>query len=186
MRDRIIAAAIRVLAEDGPLGFTTTAIADEAGVSVGSLYQYFPNKHALALVVHEQAVLAGWRHVQQTLVDAETSPRAKVSEITQWFFATESEEARQLGGVFDAAEVFLRSTPAHAELDALALEQFTCLLRAGSSSRRPREDARFLMTTLESIGKAAATQTMSDAERRRWATATATMLCDHFGIRDAE
>jgi len=184
MRDRIVAAAIRVLAEDGALGFTTTAIADEARISVGSLYQYFPNKHALALVVHEQAVLAGWDHVQQILGNVESSPRAKVVEITQWFFATESDEARQLGGVFDAAEVFLRSTPEQPGFEALALDQFTSLLRTGSSSRRPRDDARFLMATLESIGKAAATQPISDAERRRWATATANMLCDHLGVRD--
>jgi len=38
-------------------GFTATRVADEAGVSVGSLYQYFPNKHALALAIHDQTVL---------------------------------------------------------------------------------------------------------------------------------
>ena len=184
MRDRIMAAAIRVLGDEGALGFTTTRVADEAGISVGSLYQYFPNKHALALAVHEGAVHRGWEHVQRVLDDPQRSPRAKVVALATWFFATESDEVRQLGAVFDEAETFLRSSPVHPDLDALALERFTRLLRAGSTSRRPEQDARLLMTTLESVGKAAATQPISDRERRRWANTTATMLCDHLGINN--
>lgn len=184
MRGRIVAAAIRVLGEEGALGFTTTRVADEAGISVGSLYQYFPNKHALALAVHEDAVHRAWKHVQRVLDDPKRSPRAKVVTLTRWFFATESDEVGQLGAVFDEAETFLRGSPAHPDLDALALERFERLLREGSTSRRPEQDARLLMTTLESVGKAAATQPISDRERRRWANATATMLCDHLGLND--
>ena len=184
MRDRIVDAAIRVLADDGALGFTTTRVADEAGISVGSLNQYFPNKHALALAVHERAVLRGWEHVERVLDDSTLSPRDKVTAIARWFFTTEADEARELGGVFEEAEVFLRSTPAHPELDARALERFTSLLGEGPSGRRPGDDARFLMVVLESVGKAAATQPISRRERERWATATASMLCDHLGVTD--
>lgn len=184
MRDRILAAAIRVLDDEGALGFTTTRVAEEAEISVGSLYQYFPNKHALALAVHERAVREGWEHVRGVLDDPKRSPRAKVVAIARWFFATEGEEARQLGAVFDEAETFLRSTPPNPDLDTLALDRFTQLLREGSTSRRPAQDARLLMATLESVGKAAAAQPLSDRERRRWATAVATMLCDHLGISD--
>src|SRR5215467_7208329 len=67
MRDRIVGAAIRVLGDAGALGFTTTRVADEAGISVGSLYQYFPNKHALALAVHERSVRHGWDHAQRVM-----------------------------------------------------------------------------------------------------------------------
>jgi AcrR family transcriptional regulator len=184
MRDRIVAAAIRVLADEGALGFTTTRVADEAGISVGSLYQYFPNKHALALAVHDQAVLRGWDHVQRVLDDPDLSPRAKVIAIARWFFATEGDEARDLGSVFDEAEIFLRSTPAHPELEALALERFTSLLPQCSSGQRARDDARLLMAVLESVGKAAATQPITERERQRWASATASMLCDHLGVSD--
>ncbi len=43
----ILEAAIRVLEREGAQRFTTIRIAAEAGVSVGSLYQYFPNKQAI-------------------------------------------------------------------------------------------------------------------------------------------
>lgn len=43
----ILEAAARVFEEAGPDGATTNAIAERAGVSIGSLYQYFPNKLAI-------------------------------------------------------------------------------------------------------------------------------------------
>ncbi len=43
----IVEAAARILETSGHAGFTTNAIAERAGVSVGSLYQYFPNKDAI-------------------------------------------------------------------------------------------------------------------------------------------
>lgn len=46
-RDRILAAAARVFAEHGYAAGTTNRIAAAAGHSIGSLYQYFPNKDAI-------------------------------------------------------------------------------------------------------------------------------------------
>src|SRR6201996_4238210 len=43
----ILMAATQVLARDGAHRFTTARVAEKAGVSVGSLYQYFPNKEAI-------------------------------------------------------------------------------------------------------------------------------------------
>lgn len=45
-RQRILTAAAHVFGEHGYAG-TTNHIAEQAGVSIGSLYQYFPNKDAI-------------------------------------------------------------------------------------------------------------------------------------------
>jgi len=45
--DAIFEAAIQVLLVDGPRRLTTTRVAERAGVSVGTLYQYYANKQAL-------------------------------------------------------------------------------------------------------------------------------------------
>ena len=45
--DTILSAAAHVLVKAGYEAFTTNRVAERAGVSIGSLYQYFPNKDAL-------------------------------------------------------------------------------------------------------------------------------------------
>jgi len=49
--DAIVEASTQLLLERGYERFTTARAAERAGVSVGSLYQYFPNKAALAAAV---------------------------------------------------------------------------------------------------------------------------------------
>ena len=47
--DGILKAAARILKRDGPAKLTTNHIAQEANLSVGSIYQYFPNKEAILI-----------------------------------------------------------------------------------------------------------------------------------------
>ncbi len=56
----ILDATARILVERGLAATTTNAVAERAGVSVGSLYQYFPNKEALVSALHS-------RHGQQMM-----------------------------------------------------------------------------------------------------------------------
>ncbi|MGJ7901273.1 TetR/AcrR family transcriptional regulator [Lysobacter sp. 1R34A] len=55
----ILEAAARILERGGLPAYNTNAVAERAGVSIGSLYQYFPNKDALtaALIDRETATL---------------------------------------------------------------------------------------------------------------------------------
>ena len=54
--DTILAATARVLVKQGFDGLTTNAVAAAAGVSVGSVYQYFPNKEALVAALIERHI----------------------------------------------------------------------------------------------------------------------------------
>lgn len=52
--DVIFEATIQVLVKEGPQRLTTTRVAERAGVSVGTMYQYFPHKQALFYAVNER------------------------------------------------------------------------------------------------------------------------------------
>jgi AcrR family transcriptional regulator len=59
--DAILKATVQVLLRVGKEKLTTTRVAARAGVSVGTLYQYFPNKSALlraAMRLHMEEILA--------------------------------------------------------------------------------------------------------------------------------
>ena len=60
--DAIIQAATYILTEAGWEGVTTNAIAERAGVNIGSLYQFFPNKEAVVAEVQR-------RHAVETRAD---------------------------------------------------------------------------------------------------------------------
>jgi AcrR family transcriptional regulator len=65
----IVEAAARILEAEGPDGFNTIAIACAAGVSVGSLYQYFHGKQALIAELsrrNAEEVLAGLAEAART------------------------------------------------------------------------------------------------------------------------
>jgi AcrR family transcriptional regulator len=56
--EAMLDAAIRLLKQDGASSITTNRIAETAGVSIGSVYQYFPNKRAIFIALHA-------RHIRQ-------------------------------------------------------------------------------------------------------------------------
>lgn len=62
-------AAIQVLLAEGLAKFTTTRVAKRAGVSVGTLYQYFPNKEALLYAIlsrHFEQIAAALESIEIT------------------------------------------------------------------------------------------------------------------------
>jgi len=187
MRARILDASQRVLRDDGALGFTTTRVAEEAGISGGSLYQYFPNKHALVAALHQRDVDDGAAHVMAILDTASGSPRQTLRGIVSWFFETEVEEAATLGAATGDIEVFLRdgvATAADADRIARAVRAFGEFVETSRSvTVTPAEhehSVRFAMVTIESIGKALAARQPSATEVRRWVDDTTSMLADHL------
>jgi AcrR family transcriptional regulator len=65
--EAILTATTRILTEQGYAQFTTNRVAELAGVSVGSLYQYFPNKEALIVALMEHHTNAMAQLAQQHL-----------------------------------------------------------------------------------------------------------------------
>lgn len=68
--DAILSAAAQVLKRKGYAAATTDRIAERAGVSVGSLYQYFPNKDAILVALAERHIDEGFGLVRELLVEA--------------------------------------------------------------------------------------------------------------------
>jgi len=67
--EAILEGAVQVLETQGAGGFTTTAVAARAGVSVGTLYQYFADKNVLAAALSRKA-RAGMVEAVAAAVDA--------------------------------------------------------------------------------------------------------------------
>lgn len=74
--DAVLDATIQVLLDVGKERLTTTRVALRAGVSVGTLYQYFPNKSALL-----QAVLK--RHLEEVTEAIERVCREQKGKVLQ-------------------------------------------------------------------------------------------------------
>lgn len=55
--ESILEAAIQVFEQHGYAAGTTARIAERAGVSIGSLYQYFPNKDAILVALAKQHLI---------------------------------------------------------------------------------------------------------------------------------
>lgn len=72
--EAVLDATERVLAQEGSLRASTTRIAEVAGVSVGSLYQYFPSRQALLAAVIERRVERDEQLVQAHLAKLDGAP----------------------------------------------------------------------------------------------------------------
>ncbi len=185
MRNDILEAAVRVLRRDGALRFTTPRVAEAAGISVGSLYQYFPNKQALIFAIHSRIVESGWVAVQRILDEPRDSARQKLRRVARLYFAAESEDVAEMGVALQEAEAYFEDQPEYRALDALVLRRFVAFVRAEMPQFSVREAtfyAQLIVTVLENVGKAVARQALSRRAVSRWADECATMLADRIGL----
>ena len=67
--DYVLEAVQLVVKRHGTQAITTNRIAEAAGVSVGSLYQYFPDKRAIFTALHDRHVDEVRRVIEQTTTD---------------------------------------------------------------------------------------------------------------------
>jgi len=57
--EAIVEAAAQILERDGAAAFSTAAVAERAGVSIGTLYQYFPDKQAILAAAAKRELAEG-------------------------------------------------------------------------------------------------------------------------------
>ena len=90
--DAIFEATIQVLLKGGMQGLTTTRVAERAGVSVGTMYQYFPNKQALVYALNERYLDALAARIEATCDAQSGAPLAQMIDAlidTYWTAKTE-------------------------------------------------------------------------------------------------
>lgn len=72
--EALLEATFQVLRRHGAAGLTTTRVADRAGVSVGTLYQYFPDKQSLVMALEVRYLSLMVDAVTSALAESEALP----------------------------------------------------------------------------------------------------------------
>jgi len=72
--EAILDAVVRILKRQGVDAVTTNRIAEVAGVSVGSVYQYFPDKGAIFVALHDRHAEQMGRLVDKAVVEHAGAP----------------------------------------------------------------------------------------------------------------
>jgi AcrR family transcriptional regulator len=72
--EAILDAVVRVLKREGIAAVTTNRIAEVAGVSIGSVYQYFPDKRAIFTALHDRHIEDTARLIESALIDHAAEP----------------------------------------------------------------------------------------------------------------
>ncbi|WP_411642095.1 TetR/AcrR family transcriptional regulator [Loktanella agnita] len=110
--DAIFEATIQVLLKGGMQGLTTTRVAERAGVSVGTMYQYFPNKQALVYGLNERYLDKLAARIEATCEAQSGAPLAQmIDALIDTYWKAKTERA-------DVTRALYRSV---AELDNAAL-----------------------------------------------------------------
>ncbi|MCV9939292.1 TetR family transcriptional regulator [Boseaceae bacterium BT-24-1] len=178
----ILEAAVQVLAKEGAQRFTTARVAEKAGVSVGSLYQYFPNKAAILFRLQSDE----WRQTNAMLTgilgDAGKPPLARLRTLVHAFIRSECDEAAVRIALNDAAPLY-RDTPEAREARAAGSRLFETFMMAAlpAASTSERALAKNLITmTLSAVGKKFSETARTDAEIQAYSDALADMFCAYL------
>jgi AcrR family transcriptional regulator len=185
MREDILEAGIRVLSRDGLRRLTTPRIAKVAGISVGSLYQYFPNKEAILFAIHSRTVAGAWIEVQRIL-DADTeSARTKIRLVAELFFHSETKDVATMGSAAQDIDQYFKDHPQSRALNEQIFRRFTEFVREAMPKRTKKARVelltQLLVTVIESVGRSVALRQLPGPVIDAWAAAIGDMLADFIG-----
>lgn len=103
--DALHVAAIQVLTREGLGRCTTTRIAERAGISVGSLYQYYPNRDALLAAVLERHLDGITSAVEKACSEQRGRPVSQMaSALVTAFVTAKLRDSRESKALYAVAE----------------------------------------------------------------------------------
>lgn len=175
-------AAVQVLTKQGAQRFTTARVAERAGVSVGSLYQYFPNKAAILFRLQSDEWQRTSALLRSILADQTLPAPARLRRLVHAFIQSECEEAAIRTALSDAAPLY-RDAPEAIEAKAENAQIFRTFLREALPG--VPDDARMLAgdlikMTLSEVGSSFSGTRRTEAEIAAWSEALADMLCAYL------
>ncbi len=176
----ILTAAVHVLVEEGAQRFTTARVAEKAGVSIGSLYQYFPNKASILFRLQSDE----WRGSTEMLSEILTGtapPKDRLRRLVHVFVRSECEEAPVRRALADAAPLY-RDAPEAREMRAegdRVFDSFILILLTGIPDGVRDIAGELIITTLTAVGKEFSETPRTDEEIDVYAVAMADMLCSY-------
>jgi AcrR family transcriptional regulator len=178
----ILQAAIQVLAKEGAQRFTTTRVAERAGVSVGSVYQYFPNKAAILFRLQSDEWQQTTSMLANILQEEGKPPLDRLRAMVHAFVRSECEEAEVRTALNDAAPLY-RDAPEASEIMAAGDRMFHAFIQellpyAAEATRSLAAD--LVMTTLTTVGQQFSETPRTDDEITAYANALADMLCAYL------
>jgi AcrR family transcriptional regulator len=178
----ILQAAIQVLEKEGAHRFTTARVAEKAGVSVGSVYQYFPNKASILFRLQSDE----WRQtselLQSILLDTRQPPLERLRTLVHVFIRSECDEAKVRIALHDAAPLY-RDAPEAREVRASserAVETFMKEVLPGASATRRELAGELITRTMSEVGKGFSESPRTAAEIKTYSAAMADMFCAYL------
>ncbi len=155
-------------------------------MSIGSLYQYFPNKAAILFRLQSDEWRRTTRLLGEILEDTTRPPLARLRRLVLAFVRSECEEAAIRVALSDAAPLYRDADEAR-EVKAEGARVFQVFLREALPEVAEAERSLagdLLTTTLGAVGKQFSEQPRSEAEIERYAEALADMLCAYLAALD--
>ncbi len=178
----LLQAATQVLAKEGAARFTTARVAERAGVSIGSLYQYFPNKAAILFRLQRDEWQQTTDLLGQILSNSEQPPLQRIHTLVHAFIQSECDEAEMRVALNDAAPLY-RDAPEAQEIKAAAEQTMRTFMQKvlPDASDAVRELAgRLLTDTMSSMGKQFSESPRTETEVQVYAEAMAQMFCAYL------
>jgi AcrR family transcriptional regulator len=170
------------LADEGAQRFTTARVAEKAGVSIGSLYQYFPNKAAILFRLQSDEWRRTTELLQGILDDPRRPPLERLRALVQAFLRSECEEAGVRLALSDSAPRYHDAPEAQAAraLDGRALQPFIGEAAPQASAARRALAGEVIAATLGAVGERFSTRPRTPAEIEAYAEAMADMFCAYL------